>query len=288
MTEADLVQYLARHKAIVEAALDKRLPDAAVDPVDVHRAMRYAALGGGKRLRPIFMFAVGEVGATSPERMMDAACAVELVHAASLVLDDLPSMDDASERRGQPATHVRFGEATALLAVMGLVAQAFELLATRAATADSVEADTAPVRLLAQAMGTAGLTGGQHQDLRLSGCGATLDQVEHVHHHQAGALFVAAGRVAAALAGLSESDCASLERYALNVGLAFQATDDLLDASNGSEDAGKSTLMAHLGTQGARERVDALVARAVDSLTAFGDCAATLRMLAEHIGRRLE
>jgi len=288
MTETDLVQYLARHKAMVEDALDERLPNAAAEPVEVHRAMRYAALGGGKRLRPIFMFGVGEVGDASPESLMDAACAVELVHAASLVLDDLPSMDDAPERRGQPATHVRFGEATALLAVMGLVAQAFELLATNTAAAGSVEGGVTPVRLLAQAMGTAGLTGGQHQDLRLSGQGATLDQVELLHHHKAGVLFVAAVGVAASLTGLSESECASLERYAVNVGLAFQATDDLLDAGNGSEDAGKSTLMAHLGTQGARERVAALVAGAVESLTAFGECAATLRMLAEHIGKRLE
>ena len=114
----DLDAALAATARAVERQISELLPERVVSHSRLIEAMRYAALGGGKRLRPIFMFAVGEVGDASPERMMDAACAVELVHAASLVLDDLPSMDDASERRGQPATHVRFGEATALLAVL--------------------------------------------------------------------------------------------------------------------------------------------------------------------------
>ena len=278
MTDADLARYLAERKALVDAALDARLPSAQEDPRQVHEAMRYAVLGGGKRLRPILAIAVCEVAGAPAEAVLDAACAIELVHAASLILDDLPAMDDAPTRRGQPATHVRFGQATALLAVMGLLAAAFDLVARQGACG--------AVGRLAHAIGTAGLTGGQHDDLRFSGQPAALDQVERAHHRKAGALFVASVRIPAELLGLDPPDAAALESYARDVGLAFQIADDLRDARAGSEDTGKNTLVSHLGPDGARQRLDELVAGAQEAIAGLGDRADPLRRLADYVAAR--
>jgi len=288
MTTMDLAAYLSARKALVDAALDARLPRAEIEPRQVHAAMRYAVLGRGKRLRPILAMAVAEMAGHPPERVLGSACAIEFVHAASLILDDLPCMDNATIRRNKPCTHVAFGEATALLAVMGLLALAFDQAASDGASFGSpVDADSA-IHKLAAIIGTAGLVRGQHSDLELTGRAASLDAIQRVHNLKAGSLFLAAVRIPAALLGMPEREIACLDAYASSIGLAFQVTDDLLDARAESEDAGKSTFVTHLGVDGARRKAEQLVATAIQAVAGFGECGAPLRLLADYVRTRTQ
>jgi len=283
----------------VERRLPGLLPAEDERPESVHRAMRYAALGAGKRVRPVLTLAVAELfGAGDEEAAVDVACAVELVHASSLVLDDLPSMDDAELRRGRPTVHRAFGESTAVLAAFGLLNLAFQRLAdsaqrlrlTRYASEDLVHH-------LADAIGTGGLIGGQTLDLESTPADLDLDRLEYVHSHKTGALFLAAAELGAMAADARRRDLESVGRYAKNLGLAFQIEDDLLDALATPEetgkdvrkDAGKTTFVSLLGVDGARALADELLAFAIDSLEPLGRRADPLRALAEFVaapGRR--
>lgn len=286
MMQTDFLAYLAARKAEIDTALAVRLPVETHEPREVHCAMRHAVLSGGKRVRPIVALAVAELAGRPCESVLDAACAIELIHAASLVLDDLPSMDDATERRGKPCTHVLFGEATALLSVMGLMAMAFELVSENARNCPSGALSGDPVSSLARAVGTAGLTGGQHGDLMLSGRTATLSDVETIHRQKAGALFLASVQIPAYLCGMSSERVQALESYARCVGLAFQITDDLLDANTSGEDEGKNTFVTLLGAEGAAGRVRGLIAESGAALDIFQEKGSILRQLAEHVSRR--
>jgi geranylgeranyl pyrophosphate synthase len=271
----------------INQALADRLPPGDQEPRAIHEAMRAAVLDGGKRVRPLLMTAVFDLEGHPPEAVLDAACGLEMLHAASLIIDDLPSMDNARERRGQPAAHVRFGEATAILAAMGLVAEAFRLVSINDDQLGMPEAGLAAVRELARAMGTAGIVTGQHLDLATRPDGITTTQLEEVCIHKAAALFLAAVRIPAVLLSLPDDKTKALERYALSLGLAFQVTDDLLDAANREEDAGKATYATHLGMDGARIRALELVEEAADALSIYGDAAGPLQLMARQIGARI-
>lgn len=286
MSILQLGEYFAGRKRRVDDALDARLPASEAEPVQVHEAIRYAVLNGGKRIRPVVALAVADVAEQSPEPLLDAACALELAHTASLIFDDLPCMDDAQTRRGQPCAHVRFGKDVAVLAGIALLAQAFEITAANANALHRPEAAGPAVQLLARALGTRGLVGGQYLDLRYTHQPLSLAQTEEVHHRKAGALFVAAVQIPAVLLGLGEREQAALEQFARNTGLAFQITDDLLDEADLTEDAGKTTFTTHLGRNGARARVEALVQEAIDALSPLGQRAEPLRRLAEYVQRR--
>lgn len=292
----------------MERRLPGLLPAEDERPESVHRAMRYAALGAGKRVRPVLTLAVVEMfgGGDDDEAVVDVACAVELVHASSLVLDDLPSMDDAELRRGRPTVHRAFGEATAILAAFGLLNLAFQRLADAAQRlALSRYAPEDLVHHLADAIGTAGLIGGQTLDLESTpadlppydGGHGALERLEYVHSHKTGALFLAAGELGAMAADARRRDLESVGRYAKNLGLAFQIEDDLLDALATPEetgkdvrkDTGKTTFVSLLGVDGARALADELLAFAIDSLEPLGRRADPLRALAEFVaapGRR--
>lgn len=285
MNDTVAAENLAQRRAFVDRALDERLPPADLEPQRVHEAMRHAALEGGKRLRPILALEVGAMAGEDPERFLDVACAIEFVHTASLVLDDLPSMDNATLRRGRPATHVAFGEATAVLAALGFVGMAFDLVARNAETLGRPEAAAGAVRLLADAIGPGGIIRGQHVDLGLVTDRASLERLECIYGHKAGALFVAAVQVPAHLAGMTGDESAALERYAADVGLALQITDDLLDAREAA-DRGKTTFATHLGVEGARRKAVALVDAAAASLAPFGERAEPLRQLAGYLKTR--
>ena len=283
-----LVQYIRPRKALVDEALDLHLPAADAEPQQVHAAMRHAVLAGGKRLRPILAIAVSEVAGAAPDHVLRSACALECVHAASLILDDLPCMDNAVARRGLPCTHVQYGEATALLSVMGLIALAFDLVASDAAQQHAPNA----VRQLAAAIGTAGLVRGQHGDLRATGPGIpSLTSVEAAHRHKTGALFLAAVQIPASLVGMADADALALETYARNIGLAFQIADDVRDSTVrdstvrniASEDADKCTFVTHLGVEGARDKTGELLADALRALDGFGPRAEPLRLLAHYV-----
>jgi len=255
--------------------------------------MRYAALGAGKRLRPALTLMVAEMLGARPGRdLVDLACAVELVHACSLVLDDLPSMDDAELRRGRPTTHREFGEEVAILAAFALLARAYQIVADSAQRLGMRRyAPEDLVHHLADAIGTGGLVGGQALDLEAGE--VDLERLEYIHSHKTGALFLAAGELGAMAADARRRDLEVVSRYAKNLGLAFQIEDDLLDAlaspaetgKDARQDAGKTTFVTLLGVEGARTLADELLAFAVESLAPLGRRAEPLRALAELVGR---
>jgi geranylgeranyl diphosphate synthase type II len=282
----DLAEYLGARKALVERALEERLPSADREPKGVHEAMRYATLHGGKRLRPIVALAVADIAGIAPENVLDAACAVEFVHTASLVLDDLPAMDDAPHRRGKPCTHHLYGEATSILASFGLISSAFHLVTRNAECLCGTEATADVVRILSEVLGTEGIIHGQHIDLNLADLHPSLEELEQIYIQKASALFLASIAIPGRLTGLPDEDVDRLEQYALSLGLAFQITDDLIDAGAPDENAAKATFSTHLGVEGAKAKARGLVEEAIGHLTSFGERAEPLRMLAAYVGTR--
>ncbi len=276
----------------VEVVLDDILPPASEPPQTLHEAMRYAVLGGGKRARALLAYAAGELADADPARVDSPAAAVELVHAYSLIHDDLPCMDDDVLRRGRPTCHVAFGEATALLAGDALQSFAFEALAG----APLRDPGLAVLRL-AQAAGSHGMAGGQAIDLAAAGQRLDLAGLEHMHRLKTGALIRAAVRLGAECGRvMTGGENEALERYASAVGLAFQVVDDVLDVEGTAESLGKtagkdavqckSTYVTLLGLSTARERVEALRKEARTALSTFGSAARRLVELADWIAVR--
>jgi farnesyl diphosphate synthase len=280
-------------QARMERALSRFVPAAHVAPARLHEAMRYAALGGGKRVRPLLCFAAGEVTGAAPERLEVAASAVELVHAYSLVHDDLPCMDDDVLRRGKPTVHVEFDEATAVLAGDALQTLAFQLLAEHRLSDDPRE-QLEMVKSLAIAAGSRGMAGGQSIDLEATGSALTLPELEFMHIHKTGALIRAAVLVGAACGtALGAPERARLDRYAKAVGLAFQVVDDVLDAEASTATLGKTagkdsrqgkpTYVSVLGVARARELAEELRGDAHAALAALGERGARLAALADFV-----
>jgi farnesyl diphosphate synthase len=255
--------------------------------------MRYAALGGGKRVRPLLSFAAGEVTGAAAERLEIAAAAVELIHAYSLVHDDLPCMDDDVLRRGKPTVHVEYDEAIALLVGDALQTLAFQLLAEHR-LADEPRTQLEMVKLLAVAAGSRGMAGGQAIDLESTGKPLALAELEFMHIHKTGALIRAAVLLGAACGKpLAEGERAGLDRYAKAVGLAFQVVDDLLDYEGSTATLGKTagkdskqgkpTYVSAIGAVPARELAQDLRAEAHAALGPLGSRAARLASLADFV-----
>jgi geranylgeranyl diphosphate synthase type II len=304
-------QGLAGRLAALVRQVDERLPALlpAADerPVPVHRAMHYALTSPGKRIRPVLTLVVadllgqrlgrlGSLWTTGPSPVvLDLACAVEMVHACSLILDDLPSMDDAELRRGRPTVHRVFGENVALLASLALLNRAYALVAA-AANRLSLRRYTPEdmVHHLAEAIGSDGLIGGQALDLLALPEELDLDHLEYIHSHKTGALFMAAGELGAMAADAKRRDLEVVARYAKNLGLAFQISDDLLDVLHTTEETGKDTgkdvdkvtFVKLLGVAGAQQLADELLRFAVESLAPLGKKAEPLRDLAWFVGHR--
>jgi len=283
---------MATVQARVEAALERALPPREQPPRRLHEAMRYAVLGGGKRVRPLLAFAAGEAAGAAPERLDPVACAVELIHAYSLVHDDLPCMDDDALRRGKPTVHVEFDEATALLAGDALQAVAFEMLADGRASGDrGVQIEM--VRLLARAAGSRGMAGGQAIDLASVGRSLTLPELEFMHILKTGALIRASVTLGARCGALTPAELDRLDHYAKLIGLAFQVVDDVLDADSSTatlgktagKDAvqGKPTYVSLLGIERARALAEELRREAHEALESFGGRADCLRELADFV-----
>jgi len=291
----NISDHLAAVAGRVETELDRLLPPASEPPATLHRAMRYAVMGGGKRLRPALCAAAAEcMAGCVPDPVWRAAAAIECLHAYSLVHDDLPAMDDDTLRRGRPTVHIAFDEATAILAGDALLTFAFEVLAPipvpapYAAGALSLE--------LATAAGSRGMVGGQSADLAGEGRTATAESVEWTHTRKTGALIRAACRIGAIAAGADAASLAALSRYGECAGLAFQIFDDVLDATSTPEQMGKSTgrdaskgkagAVAVWGIEGARRRASALVDEACEAIRVFGARGARLRDLAAFVVSR--
>ena len=290
--KAALAGRLGELTAIVEGRLPELTPEPNRRPEDVHRAMRYALSSPGKRLRPVLALAVAEIFGRRPETVLDLACTVEMVHASSLILDDLPCMDDAAQRRGRPTTHRAFGEEVALLASFALLNRAFALVAEEGQKLKMRRYTTEDmVHHLADAIGSGGLIGGQALDLSSHKEDLDLERLEYIHSHKTGALFLAAGELGAMAADARRRDLEVISRYAKNLGLAFQIADDLLDVLASPEETGKDsgqdkdkvTFVKLLGVEGAQHLAAELLDFAVRSLEPLGRRAEPLRAIARYV-----
>ncbi|PWV59130.1 (2E,6E)-farnesyl diphosphate synthase [Plasticicumulans acidivorans] len=285
---------LDAYRARAEQALDARLPAAGLLPARLHEAMRYAVLGGGKRVRPVLAYAAGEALDAAPGQIDVPACAVEFIHAYSLIHDDLPAMDDDDLRRGRPTCHKAFDEATAILAGDALQAQAFRVLVCDPALQVDAATRLRMVDVLAQAAGSRGMVGGQAIDMAAVGHELTLAELENMHIHKTGALIRASVTLGALCQpAADEAQLQALDRYAKCIGLAFQIRDDILDVIGDTATLGKQqgadlahnkpTYPALLGLDGARAHARALHDEAMATLEPFGERAALLRQLAAYI-----
>jgi farnesyl diphosphate synthase len=293
----DFPAWMSDTQARVEAALEAALPAADSIPASLHAAMRYSVLGGGKRARPLLAFASGELVDAPPARLLAVSAAVELIHAYSLIHDDLPCMDDDALRRGKPACHVEFGEATALLAGDALQTRAFECLAAPGSFADAARQVEA-VALLARASGSLGMAGGQAVDLASVGAPLSQPELELMHAMKTGALIRAAILLGASCGEerLRPEDLAALDHFAKRLGLLFQVVDDVLDCAANTATLGKTagkdaaadkpTYASLMGLEAARRYAGELRAQALGALAALGQRAERLADLANFICHR--
>ena len=292
----DFQNWAKQRQVAIETFLDGRLPAADCVPLRLHQAMRYSVLGGGKRVRPLLAFAAGELSEAFEDRVTVVAAAVELIHAYSLVHDDMPCMDDDVLRRGKPTCHVEFDEATALLTGDSLQTLAFELLAENTLS-DDTPTQLAMIKQLANASGSRGMAGGQAFDLDNVGKALTLPELEFMHIHKTGALIRAAVMLGANCGSqLNNEQLDKLDHFAKCVGLAFQVVDDLLDAEATTATLGKTagkdaennkpTYVSILGIREARELAENLQRDADQVLNEFGDGALRLRQVTDFIIKR--
>ncbi|WP_193452679.1 (2E,6E)-farnesyl diphosphate synthase [Pseudomonas nitroreducens] len=289
--------YQARCTARVDAALEKLFVAPREELTRIYAAMRYSVVNGGKRVRPLLAYAACEALGGDAERADGAACAVELIHAYSLVHDDLPAMDDDDLRRGQPTTHIAYDEACAILAGDGLQALAFEVIGNAQLNPQDAQTRLDMLMILARAAGSAGMVGGQAIDLE--SVGRKIDQaaLETMHRHKTGALIEASVQLGALASGRANTDALqALRRYAEAVGLAFQVQDDILDVESDTATLGKTqgkdqahdkpTYPALLGLDEAKAYALALRDQSLAALEGFGDSAEPLRALARYIVER--
>jgi farnesyl diphosphate synthase len=292
IAETDFQAWMGGIQGRMETVLARLLPAAHLAPARLHEAMRYASLEGGKRARPLLAFAAGEVSGAAPERLEVAAAAVELIHAYSLVHDDLPCMDNDVLRRGKPTVHVEYDEATALLVGDALQSLAFQLLSEHR-LADEPRTQLEMVKTLAAAAGSRGMAGGQQIDLEATGKALTLPELEFMHIHKTGALIRAAVTLGASCGSIGESERQKLDHYAKAIGLAFQVVDDVLDydantatlGKTAGKDSkqGKPTYVSAMGLSRAREMAEALRAEAHSALSGMGAAARRLGEVADFI-----
>jgi farnesyl diphosphate synthase len=277
----------------IEQVLHALLPAADVAPARLHAAMRYAVLGGGKRIRPLLAYGAGELAGAPVERVDRAAAAVELIHAYSLVHDDLPAMDDDSLRRGKPTVHVEFDEATALLVGDSLQSLAFQVVAEHE-VAHKAGLQLELIAMLARACGSRGMAGGQAIDLAATGKTLSVPELEFMHIHKTGALIRASIALGAGCGeGLSQAQLAALDHFSKFIGLAFQVVDDVLDADSSTATLGKTagkdaknnkpTYVSALGLEQARDMARRLRDDALQSLDALPAQGGRLRELADFI-----
>jgi geranylgeranyl diphosphate synthase type II len=275
-----LADYLAERRLLIDRVLDANLPSLGTAPAVIHEAMRYAVLGGGKRIRPILALAAAEACGGDVDALLVPAAALELIHTYSLVHDDLPALDDDDLRRGRKTTHVVFGEAMAILTGDALLTEAFAWLARPMQVLDGIKQLRA-VAEVASAIDSRGMIGGQVADIVATGTGEqSAELLDFIHRNKTGRLLTASVVLGGLLAGAGEEQVAALRRYGEAAGLAFQIVDDLLDTQEDAATLGKTagkdlaqgklTYPAVFGTQSAREKVDALLAEALRNAANIG------------------
>ena len=291
----DFDNFMQRCQLQIEAALEQRLPVAEKTPEKLHEAMRYSALQGGKRVRPMLVYAAGQAVGTAMDRLDSPACAIELIHVYSLIHDDLPSMDDDDLRRGRPTCHKAFDDATAILAGDALQPLAFQILSNAEQIPESSRIKM--IQILTQASGSMGMAGGQAIDLESEGRQLTLSALENMHARKTGALILASLQLGAfSNQETSDLQLGALETYGRHIGLAFQIQDDILDETGDTATLGKpqgsdrqrnkSTFISLCGLQASQQRASELLQQALDALQIFDEKADPLRQLAEYIVQR--
>jgi geranylgeranyl pyrophosphate synthase len=287
--------FIAEVRGEVDETLGKLLPAADVAPANLHEAIRWSIFAGGKRVRPMIVIAAGETFGASRERLLRTAAAIEMVHTYSLIHDDLPAMDDDDLRRGKAACHKQFGEATAILAGDVLQTLAFKTIADD----DALPAETRLriISLLADAAGTpAGMVSGQQLDLAAEGKTLAIADIEQIHRQKTGALITASAVAGAIIGGAEEDELAAMREYGANLGLLFQITDDLLDATAATEKLGKTagkdaasekaTYTGHYGVEHSSVIASEIHEAACKSLGRIGKDTSLLRQLAAAIAGR--
>ncbi|MHB8907991.1 MAG: polyprenyl synthetase family protein [Syntrophales bacterium] len=292
-----LKEYLAGQKTLIDQALARYIPGEENYPPVIFQAIRYSLLAGGKRLRPILCLAAAEAVGGACGQVLPVACALEFIHAYSLIHDDLPAMDNDDYRRGKPTSHKVFGEEIAILAGDALLTEAFHLMTRRELVPGMPpERLLDVVREIAEAAGFFGMVGGQVLDVQSEGEKVDLDTLHRIHRMKTGAMILVSLRAGAILAGASEGELAALSGYGERIGLAFQITDDILNVEGdrvllgketGSDAArGKVTFPALLGIEASRTRAAELIREALSSLDFFDDRAEPLRRIARYIPER--
>ena len=292
-----LTSLLELYQARTERALDHWLPATDINPTQLHAAMRYASLDGGKRVRPLLVYLTGQMLGAQVSQLDGPACALELIHAYSLVHDDLPAMDDDALRRGKSTCHIQFDEATAILAGDALQSLAFYILAHDPAMVADAGQRLQMVETLALASGSRGMAGGQAIDLAAVGSEMNIAELENMHIHKTGALIRASVKLGAlSQPGVQPAQLDKLDHFANCMGLAFQIRDDILDVEGDTETLGKPqgsdqarnkpTYPTLLGMSEAKRRADELHREAIDSLAQWGETAQPLRDIAEYIIHR--
>ena len=293
----DIETYLRDRKKRIDSVLDTFLPLERDYPPRLCEAIRYGVMGGGKRIRPILAMAAFDAGGGKGDVILPFACALEFIHAYSLIHDDLPAMDDDDLRRGRPTVHRVFGEAVAILAGDALLTEAFRTM-SRGALDYRITPDVAVeiVHDVAVAAGWGGLVGGQTVDIESGGRDIDLPTLEYIHRHKTGALILASLRTGARLSGISSEKLAAITRYGEKVGLAFQIADDVLDVVGDSATLGKqvgsdeakkkATYPALVGVEESRRLAGNLVDEAVSCLTVFEERGEPMRQIASYVIRR--
>ena len=293
----NFLEQLQVYQKSVETALNYWLPKGNSEPKKLHEAMRYSVLAEGKRIRPILLYATGEAFGVELGKLNGPACAVEIMHAYSLIHDDLPSMDDDDLRRGRPTCHKVFDEATAILAGDALQALAFQILAMDPKIETNDSQRLKMIETLSLASGSRGMAGGQAIDLASVGLELNIDELENMHSHKTGALIKASAEIGALSAkDISSELFISISNYAKYIGIAFQIKDDILDIESdtavlgkpqGSDIAlNKPTYPNLLGLDGAKKMADKLHLKAIKCLDVFDKKAKMLRQIADYIIKR--
>ena len=255
----------------------------------LNEAMCYSLFPGGKRIRPLFCYLSGDLFGVDDNKLLPMACAVEMIHVASLILDDLPLMDDSSERRGRASNHVVYGENVACLAAIGLIMKAYEIIAGDQYLQN--EEKSAVISRLAKTSGVAGMVGGQYADLTCMPEQMDVNMVEYIHMHKTSSLFMVAGSIAAIVGNASEKENRAMEDYALHIGYAFQIQDDILDSGNEDMPTAKSddegiNFVKMFGLSKAREMLVESTTKAMDSIAMFGEKNGKLIKLADLLMQR--
>ncbi|HEU4370707.1 MAG TPA: farnesyl diphosphate synthase [Methylomirabilota bacterium] len=294
--DLDFKAYVETRRALVDAALDRVLPPESAEPLSIHRAMRYSVLAPGKRLRPILVIAGAEAVGGRADDVLDTACALELIHAYSLIHDDLPAMDDDDYRRGRLTNHKVFGEAIAILAGDALLTLAFRLVAGNAARTASPAVVGGVVVEVADAAGTAGMVGGQVVDIESEGKIIAPETLDHIHLRKTASLIRAALRVGALLAGGRAEAVDAISRAGEALGLAFQIVDDILDVEGSLAELGKTagsderkhkaTYPSLHGLPASKARARELIEETKRLLIPLGPAAAPIRALADYVLER--